>query len=825
MSFSGNVVIEGKKTNRPSKRITLHSKDLKIKSVKLILHDRSGMRDIKLIRFVYHKAYDELRLHSEETLYPGDYQIEIEFSGRITRPMNGLYPCYHKQGDNEEIILATQFESHHAREVFPCIDEPEAKAIFELSLISEKDEIVLSNTDPSEQRETKEGILSRFKPTPKMSTYLLAFIIGKLEYLEKVNKSGVRIRAYARSENVQHTAFALDVAVKSLDLYNEYFGIEYPLNKCDLVALPDFASGAMENWGLVTFREQALIVDPAITSLSMKQYVLNVVAHELTHQWFGNLVTMRWWNDLWLNESFATLMSYVAQDKLFPEWESWTQFIVDEQTPALRLDQLENTHPINVDIRHPDEIRTIFDNISYEKGASVLFMLKQFLGEDNFKNGLHVYLERHAYSNTESKDLWKAWEEVSNKPIADFMSAWTTQPGYPIINVKVDNNHVSLTQKRFYINPDALKQNVIWPIPLFSNVSLSHSVLGKVEQNLSFRAHAHPLIINHERNSFCRVVYDDKHTKLLSESVYKGKMKELDRLGLLSDSFDSAKAGFSETTKTLDLLKAYTNEDSVVVWEIISSNLSSLRTVMDNEKLREAMNPDIQKLILKQYKRLGWNEKSIDSHFDKLLRPIILGLACASEQPDAIKKAIEIFENRQLRPVISNLRGVVYTTVARHGDRNDFVQMVNMHNSSDNSEERLSLTAAITNFKQKELIKESLDLIKSEKVRLQDVAYWISDSFANRYAKELTWEWLKENWQWLKMNIGTDLSFYMMPRYVARAYSDDKFLSEFKKFFIANLGSSFNRPLDQAIETINWQAKWKKRDLNSLLEYYHAKKS
>jgi puromycin-sensitive aminopeptidase len=303
-----------------------------------------------------------------------------------------------------------------------------------------------------------------------MSTYLLAFVYGQLEFLEKNTKDDVAVRTYATPDNVEHTKFALDVAVKCLEFFNDYFGIDYPLEKCDLIALPDFASGAMENWGCITFREHALLVDPKNTSLATKQYVAMVVAHELAHQWFGNLVTMRWWTDLWLNEGFASWIEYLAIDHIFPEWKMWTQFVIDEQQQALKLDALENTHPIEVPVSHPDEIRSIFDAISYSKGASTIHMLHSYVGADDFQTGLRYYLKKHTYGNTDTEDLWDAMEEASEKPVKNFMRAWTTKPGFPLVRVNVENDHLTATQERFYTNPlHGESDTTLWPVALQAN--------------------------------------------------------------------------------------------------------------------------------------------------------------------------------------------------------------------------------------------------------------------------------------------------------------------------------------------------------------------
>ena len=823
MTFKGQVTIRGTKTGRPSKRLVLHAKDLKIGRVSITAHTKNGDHAIQPQRVAIHKRYDELRLHAQDMIYPGEYTIEIEFSGRITRPMDGLYPCFYDNNGHEEIILATQFESHYARQVFPCIDEPEAKAVFNLSLMSSQDETVMANTAVSKQSSHSGRLKTVFEPTPKMSTYLLAFVIGKLDYLEGKTKHGVSVRTYAIPQLVKQTAFALDTAINCLDFYDDYFDIPYPLDHCFLVALPDFASGAMENWGLITFREQAMLVDDHETSLSMKQYVANVVAHELTHQWFGNLVTMRWWNDLWLNESFASLMSYRAVDHLHPEWHVWDDFIVEEQTTAFRLDSLENTHPINVEIHHPDEIRTIFDAISYEKGASVLYMLMRYLGETDFKNGLRIYLKKHAYNNSQSHDLWQAWEEAAAKPVADFMDRWTKQSGYPIIHADIQDKRISLHQSRFYLNPAAAnKADTLWPVPLFASLDIGTELLVKAGYETKFKPGDEPIIINQGRSSFTRVVYNDSYISHIIKVIRDKTLNPLDRQGILADAFEAAKAGYGSSVAALDLLKAYSHEDSLYVWEVISTNIAHIRRVMDNDKLREAMNNFIADLAKERYEKLGWAKKPKESVFDTLARPLILGLMAASDDADIISHVKKLFKERAKHAIEADIRGVIYTTIARHGGKKEFDELKKMHNETLNSEEKISLAAGLTNFKQPELIAKSLDMIKSKDVRLQDAAYWISYSFSNRYAKQATWEWVKDNWDWLDKNLGSELSFYMMPRFVAGAFSRLEFLKEFNDFFDKHMSEGFRRSKDQAVETIIWQSAWRERDLNKLIKYFNA---
>ena len=839
MTFSGSIIIRGKKVGRPAQRLTFHQKGLKITKAVVIKHDKRGDQTIALSRINNQASFDEVRLHSEIQFYPSTYTVTMEFSGAITRPMNGIYPCFFKHGGKEKKLIATQFESHHAREAFPCIDEPEAKATFDLTLITPVGETVIANTPIKTQKPhadrphgsqaytyttTRKSVpalvKTTFETTPRMSTYLLAFVFGDLDYLEATTKDGVLVRTYATPDNVRHTQFALDVAVKTLEFYNDYFDIPYPLAKCDFVALPDFASGAMENWGCITFREQALLVDPDNTSLHVKQYVANVVAHELTHQWFGNLVTMRWWTDLWLNESFASWMSWLAVDQLFPDWQVWTQFIVDEQGLALKLDALEHTHPIEVTVNHPDEIRTIFDAISYEKGASVLLMLHDYLGGETFRDGLRVYLKRHAYGNTDTVDLWAAWEEVSGQPVKDFMSAWTRHSGYPIVQAQVSGSQPGLKQERFYLNPAAQKRPASWPIPLLPSQDMQPMTLEKAKQPIAAASLSADFVLNHDRTSFFRVIYDSQHLKNLARAVKAGKLNNLDRLGLLSDSLEASKAGYNSTIDTLKLLEAYDAEDSPVVWDIIAGTINSLRVVMNDDAVRAGLRPLVRQLTAKQLQRLGWEEQAADSHFDRLLRPSILGLAAFSKEPSVLKEAKQRFTAmKQPEDIHPDLRGVVYGTIARTGGVKDFDKLLKMHNASTNSEERVTLTGALTGFEQPALIKRALAQITGENVRLQDASYWIAYSFMNRHARRATWDWLVSNWDWLVANMGSDLSFFRLPIYAARGFSDESFLPEFKQFFESHMSPAFERPVKQAVETIQWQAAWKQRDLGAIKKY------
>ncbi len=583
----------------------------------------------------------------------------------------------------------------------------------------------------------------------------------------------------------------------------------------------------MENWGLITFREQALLIDETNSSLPMRQYVASVVAHELTHQWFGNLVTMQWWTDLWLNEGFATWMSYLPLHAFHPEWQMWTQFAVDEQQPAFKFDALANTHPVQVPINDPEEIRTIFDAISYEKGASSIHMLERFLGKEAFQGGLRHYLKAHSYQNTVTTDLWQALEDVSGKPVKQFMSAWIEQVGFPLVRATISGDTVHLAQEQFLLNPlERQKERptkTVWPIALEAGSALPE-LFDTPEATYSVAKSANRVKLNHGQSSFFRATYNASHLEDLATEILAGRLEPVDRLGLLSDAFETAKAGYSDTTTALHLLEAYKNEDNSAVWDIIAANLGAVRGLMDDEQLREDMKPYVRRLVAGQLKRLGWEEKAGESYFDKLLRPTILGLSSVADETSVVDEALRRFKAmRRPEDLPPDLRGVIYTTAARKGDATTFDKLLKLHNDSISSEERMTLTAALTAFEQPELIKRALATITTDDVRIQDVTFWIAYSFGNRHAKVATWEWLVKNWDWLKENMGGDLSFARMPLYVARSFSDASFLPKYTKFFEAVMSPLLERTYKQGIELLEWQSEWKRRDLKTIKAYFKQK--
>lgn len=473
-------------------------------------------------------------------------------------------------------MAVTQFEATDARRAFPCWDEPNKKATFSVTMRVAKPLIALSNMNVVAKSDSEDGRYTEFvyAKSLKMSTYLVAFIVGEIDYVSAKTRNHIEVRVYAPKGYEHQGVFAADTAAKVLDYFADYFDEEYPLPKMDMVAIPDFGSGAMENWGLVTYRMTALLVDES-SSLKTKQGVAYVVSHELAHQWFGNLVTMEWWSDLWLNEGFATWVGWLAVDKLFPQWQVWVDFVTGDLQSGLSLDALRSSHPIQVDVRDPADISQIFDSISYSKGASVIRMLESYLGSLDFKTGLRSYLKKHKYGNAKTADLWHSLSEASGKPVETIMSGWTGVMGYPVLTVtetEMDGTlALKIRQDRFLSSGDLTDEDNthIWHVPL--NVAFyTPGSVRSTDQLLSKRETVFPLEfakssgfckLNGNQTGFYRVRYPSSSLTLFGKAIQAGKMYSTeDRIGVLNDAFSLGSSGYQSTTVGLDLLQYFTDE-------------------------------------------------------------------------------------------------------------------------------------------------------------------------------------------------------------------------------------------------------------------------
>lgn len=771
--FAGIVTLNG--TLLPgADHIVLHSKELAVESVTL---------DGKAADFAS-SDNDELHItHSD--LSAGKHILVIAFSGSITDAMHGLYPCYFEHEGVKKELLATQFESHHAREVFPCVDEPEAKATFDVTLTTEQRVTVLGNMPIKTQVVEDERLVTAFETTPRMSTYLLAWVTGELHRKTAQTNRGVEVNVWATPAQAPASLdFALDIAVRSIEFYEEYFDTAYPLPKSDHVALPDFSSGAMENWGLITYREIALLADPQTTSISSRQYIATVIAHELAHMWFGNLVTMKWWNNLWLNESFATLMEYMAVDALHPEWNIWLDFATNESIMALRRDSIDGVQSVQIDVNHPDEISSLFDGaIVYAKGARLLRMLQYYVGDQSFQAGLKQYFHDHAYGNTEGDDLWKAIADASGKDIATLMNAWISQPGFPVVHVTKENEAVTLTQEQFFVGPHA-SSDALWPIPINSaddelpellttkTITTQRHFASAVRLNVADTAH----FITH---------YDASLLRQLVNDISTDTMSPVDRVQLLDESTLLARAGILKSVQLLDLIRAYRNETSEQVWAIIAIAMAELRKFVEDDKQAEQKLRNFSADIASaQYQRLGWTAQPNESEDDTKLRATVISMVLYGEDQEAIDAAKVIYSQSRLEDIDAELRPLIISAVVRYGDETIVDELLARYVSSQSGELRQDICVGITSTRLSHKIAELLDSIKvTEVVRPQDAARWFVYLIRGRESRDQSWQWIRDNWQWVIDTFAGDKSYDDYPRYSAGALTTRPQLQEYIDFF------------------------------------------
>ena len=769
--FSGTVVISGELVGDS---ISLHAKDLTI---------HSALIDDQPVEFS-HGKFDELRLSYPE-LSNGEHTVCVKFSGAITDAMHGLYPCYFTHDGVKKQLFATQFESHHAREVFPCVDEPAAKATYDVTLVTAPELTVLGNMPVAESSEKDGTLTTTFATTPRMSSYLLAFVVGELHRKTARTKSGVEVNIWATpAQSTETLDFALDIAARSIDFYNEYFGVPYPLPKSDHVALPDFSSGAMENWGLITYRESCLLADPKLTPESSKRFIATVIAHELSHQWFGNLVTMQWWNDLWLNESFANMMEYVAVDALHPEWRMWEEFATGEVTAALRRDSLDGVQPVQADVNHPDEISTLFDPaIVYAKGGRLLVMVRRLIGEEAFRAGLKSYFEKFAYQNTVGDNLWQELEATSGQPIVTLMNTWISQPGLPIVRVEQDNlteqPTATLRQERFFIG-EHQPSDAYWPIPLFTNQPLDNEILTEREKTLTIEK---PLRVNCGLNGHFVTHYDATTREHLLSHIHA--LSTLDKICLLQDATLLARAGFESSASLLPLALSLKHETNEKVFNMAAGALAELRKFVDDDDDGRAHLKQISgEFARATFDELGWDETPGESDDDRERRVTALGLMIYSEDQAVLAEAKRRFDSQPLEELPTEIRSLIISANVRHFETPEMIDsLFQTYQQTPSNDLQADITLGLTTTKNPETAQKILTNIKRpDIIRPQDASRWFIYLIRTHESRQLTWNWLKGNWQWVEITFAGDKSYDTFIRYAASALLTRDELNDFTEF-------------------------------------------
>lgn len=703
---------------------------------------------------------------------PGKAEIVVTYDGSLNENMEGAYLSTYEHNKKTEIIVTTQFESHYAREAFPCIDEPAAKAVFELSLTvpSIEGEIILSNMPVAKTnnyskvpdgkltvfynedgtKATNKYIEYIFEPTPRMSTYLLAWVIGRFHGKTITNTHGIKIATYcALNQDIDSVDFANEIAAKSLEFYDDNFKVPYPLKKLDQVALPDFEAGAMENWGLVTYRESMLLVGKSAT-LGAKKSVAITVAHELSHQWFGDLVTMQWWDDLWLNESFASVMEYYAVDSIHPEYKIFESFFTGDCYAALLRDAHMGVQSVHQNVKTPEEIATLFDGaIVYAKGARLMLMLIRLMGWENFCKGIADYFEKHKYQNTIGDDLWEALKPYADFDSGELMHAFIDRPGYPVIT-NLGGNFKEFEQKRFLLDGPIKKES--WPIPEITEDMSGHYVLNLTETEFEKRL-----------NDFDDLDLEQK-------------------LRLLIDRDLITQAGLDSAASLIPLAQKFKKENAPAVWNKVASLIGNLKVYVDDESAEEKLlKKYVFNLIDEKLEEIGIVTRKNDDEDTIRLRANLMGLDYFAEDIERFEKLAKMYENNpeKMDPEIRDdiLSAKIYLEPEI---TDDYLEKYKNTSDPDIKFDYLSSAALVRDKKQLEKIVALLG--NFEVVKPQDQLYLFVYLYRNPKSKKQTFDWLTKNWELIKKT-GGDKTLSDYPTLVSRLARTDEELKRFVDFF------------------------------------------
>ncbi|EGP86157.1 uncharacterized protein MYCGRDRAFT_73926 [Zymoseptoria tritici IPO323] len=809
--------------------ISVNSLDIDIKETKVL----SGESVISSSPKITHDADSQTtKIEFDQTIPAGTKAKLIQkFVGTLNDNMAGFYRSSYKGENGEDAWIATtQMEPTDCRRAFPCMDEPALKATFTVTLIADEKMTCLSNMDVASEKQVDSAVTGKkrkavtFNKTPLMSTYLLAFIVGELK-VHETNTFRIPVRVFCTPDkDINHGTFSAELAAKTLEFYEKQFASEFPLPKMDMVAIPDFSAGAMENWGLVTYRVVDLLLDEKNVSASTKQRVAEVVQHELAHQWFGNLVTMDFWDGLWLNEGFATWMSWYSCNIFYPEWKVWQGYVTDNLQSALGLDSLRSSHPIEVPVKRADEINQIFDAISYSKGSCVIRMVSKYLGEDVFMEGIRRYLKKHAYGNTTTGDLWASLSDASGKDVERIADIWTKNIGFPVVSVTEDasSSSINVKQNRFLRTADVKPEEDKTLFPVFLGLRTKNGVDEELTLNKREQSFKVPDLdffkLNADHSGIYRTSYTAERLTKLGENAKAGLLTVEDRAGMIADAGALSAAGYSKTDGLLSLLKGFDTEPDFVVWDEITARIGAVRAawIFEDDKVKDALKAFQRDLVSNVAHKLGWTFKEDDGHIEQQFKSLMFGNAAAAGDEKAKAAAFDMFEKfaagdrSALHP---NLRGSVYAVVLQYGGKKEYDILVKEYETAKTSDERNVALRSLGRARDPELIQRSLAYSLSKHVKEQDIYIPLAGLRAHREGIEAFWAWMKENWELLREKMPP--SFTLLGSTVSMAtsgFTKEEQLKDVEKFFEGKSTKGFDRNLAQSFDAVRAKMGWIKRD-------------
>ncbi|KAF8422925.1 peptidase family M1-domain-containing protein [Tirmania nivea] len=826
-TFEGTVVID-LDVVEDTTEVSVNAMELNIHSAKLC-HGGAAVQQQKGIKYNEDKQWATFEF---QNTVPADSkaQLTITFTGTLNDKLAGFYRSSYKAEDGSTKYLATtQMEPTDARRAFPCFDEPALKCTYDVSLIADKNLTCLSNMDVKDEKELPSGKKQvNFNKSPPMSSYLLAFIIGDLRYIE-TKAFRVPVRVYTTPGNEQHGHFSLELAAKTLQFYEETFASPFPLPKMDMVAIPDFSAGAMENWGLITYRLVDLLFDETTSGANTKQRVAEVVQHELAHQWFGNLVTMDFWDGLWLNEGFATWMSWYSCNVFYPEWKVWEGYVTDNLQSALSLDSLRSSHPIEVPVKRADEINQIFDAISYSKGSCVLRMISKYLGEDVFMEGIRRYLNKHAFGNTTTSDLWASLSDASEKEVGEIMDIWTKKVGYPVITVTEDGKSIHLRQNRFLRTADVKPEEDQTLYPVFLGLRTKEGV----HEDLAMNGRETTLELkdsdfyklNADHSGIYRTSYPPDRLAKLGVAAKSGLLSVEDRAGMVADAGALAASGYQRTSGLLALLNEMSDEKEVVVWDEITARISAIRGawIFEDEATKKALEAFQRALVSSQAHEVGWEFKDSDSHLLQQKKALMFGTAGLAGDEKIIAAAKEMFEKfaaGDKKAIHPNIRGSVYAIVLKHGGEKEYDVILDAYRTSTNSDEKNTALRSLGRSTTPKCIQRCLDLALSGEVKEQDIYLPIGALRTHKEGIEALWAWAQKNWDTIERKLPPGLSMLgSIVQIVTSSFTSLAAVEDIQKFFSARNTKGFDQGLAQSLDGIRAKATWLDKDREDVSQW------
>uniref|UniRef100_A0A3Q4N789 Aminopeptidase n=1 Tax=Neolamprologus brichardi TaxID=32507 RepID=A0A3Q4N789_NEOBR len=804
-TYTGTVDIQLEVT-KPTRHLWLHIRETFVSTLPRlkVLSSQGGRREVAVKSCFEYKAQQYVVVEATEelpVLNTGEvYTLSLDFQGWLNGSLVGFYRVTYMEDGITKKIAATDHEPTDARKSFPCFDEPNKKATYTVSITHDVNYNVLSNMPV----EVSNKIKTTFQKSVPMSTYLVCFAVHQFAYVERTSARGIPLKIWAQPSQISTALYAVNVTKLIFDYFEEYFNMTYSISKLDKIAIPDFGTGAMENWGLITYRETNLLYDENQSSSYNKQRVASVIAHELVHQWFGNIVTMDWWDDLWLNEGFASFFEYIGVELAEPTWGMRDIMIISDVLPVMVDDALLSSHPIIVDVSTPAEITSVFDAISYNKGASILRMLEDWMGRDEFRDGCRKYLKDFYFKNAKTSDFWASL--VSRLPIAEVMDTWTKQMGYPVLDLSVSDTDARLSQKRFLLDPNA-------------DTSQPPSDLGyeqeKNNHDKQTIAGYSPLAdgllkVNDDHIGFYRVNHDDRMWTAISQQLQTNHLEfdAADRTSYIDDVFALARADIIDYGHAFNLTKYLTNETEYIVWDRVDASIAYVRNMLSSNAL---LYPKFQVITML------FN----DVIFCRLLRETVLGIACQMGDQDALNEASRIFDQWISGTV--NLRLLVYRYGMKNsGSEENWNIMLQRYKETSLAQEKDKLLYGLASVENVELLYRLLEATKDESVvRSQDLFTLVQYVSYNPLGQSMAWEWSTLNWDYL-VNRYTidDRNLGRLLNRITTRFNTELQLWKMEHFFnlTPNAGAG-EMPRKQALETVRNNIEWIRRNENEIKEW------